>query len=193
MILIALVVIPSAQSVLGVQAKEEASKLAGAIRAMYGEAVLSKRTCRIVFDLEESTYWPECAQGRVRIGEKEESLRGARVEEDRRDFARTDLQAMAMQELERKTAFSPIEGRMVERRELPDDVYLDSVWSKHQPEVYTAGQAFLYFFPHGETERAYIYLARDEDDVFTVVVDPVTGRTRVYGERIEIPREELSR
>lgn len=82
---------------------------------------------------------------------------------------------------------------MVKKRELPDDVYFDSVWSQHQPEIYTAGTAFLYFFPHGETERAYIYLARDEDDVFTVVVDPVTGRTKVFGERIEIPRKELSR
>lgn len=192
-IAIALVVVPSAQSVLGIRAREEASKLAGAIRAMYSEAVLSGRTCRLVFDLEESAYWPECAQGRVRIGEKEESLRGVRVEEDRRGFARTDLQELAMEELESKSAFSAVESRMVKRRELPDDVYLDAVWAKHQPEVYTGGTAFLYFFPHGETETAYIYLARNEDDVFTVIVDPITGRTQVLGERIEVPREELAR
>lgn len=192
-IAIALVVVPSAQSVLGLRAKEEASKLAGAIRAMYGEAVLGGKTCRLVFDLEEGAYWPECAEGRVAIQEKEESIRGARVERDRRDMARTDLQAMAMQELESKTAFSPYEGRMVAKRQLPDEVYFESVWTRHQPEPYSSGTAFLYFFPHGETERAYLYLARDEDDVFTVVVDPVTGRTRVFGEKIEIPREELSR
>lgn len=193
MIAIALVVVPSAQSVLGLRTKEEASKLAGAVRAMYGEAVLSGKTCRLVFDLEESTYWPECAAGRVQIREKEESLRGARVEDDRRDFARTDLQAQAMAQLENHSAFSAHESRMVGRRELPEGIYFDSVWSRHQPEPYTAGQAFLYFFSHGETERAYIYLAREDDDVFTVVVDPVTGRTRVFGERIEIPREELAR
>ena len=98
-----------------------------------------------------------------------------------------------MEELENKSAFSAVESRMVKRRELPDDVYLDAVWAKHQPEVYTGGTAFLYFFPHGETETAYIYLARNEDDVFTVIVDPITGRTQVLGERIEVPREELAR
>lgn len=192
-IAIALVVIPSAQSVLGLRAKEAASKMAAAIRAMYGESVLSGRTCRLVFDLDERAYWPECAEGRVRIQEMEESRRGQRYEEERRDRARNDLQAQAMQEVEAKSAFTAFEGKMVRRQELPDGVYFDSVWTRHQPEPYSAGTAFLYFFPHGETERAYIHVARDEDDVFTVIVDPVTGRTRVLGERVEVPRQELRR
>jgi len=192
-IAIALVVIPSAQSVLGVRLREEASRLAGAIRAMYAEAALAGKTCRLVFDLDEGAYWPECAEGRVAIEQKEESLRGARIERERRSFARNELQEAAMQEIESRRSFNTHEGRMVARRDLPDDVYFDAVWTRHQPEPYGSGTAYLYFFPHGETERAYLYLARDEDDVYTVVVDPVTGRARVYGERIEIPREELRR
>jgi len=192
-IAIALVVVPSAQSALGLQTREAASKMAAAIRAMYGESVLSGRTCRLVFDLEEGAYWPECAEGRVRIVQMEESRRGQRYEAERRDRARNDLQAQAMQEIEAKSSFSALESRMVRRQELPEGVRFASVWTRHQPEPYTAGTAFLYFFPHGETERAYIHVARGDDDVYTVVVDPVTGRTRVLGERIEVPREELRR
>src|SRR5690606_4942757 len=65
--LLAAVVVPSIEAAFGVKTREEAGKVAGSIRAMYGESVLSGRTCRLVFDLESRAYWPECAQGRVAV------------------------------------------------------------------------------------------------------------------------------
>lgn len=191
-IAIAFVVVPAAQSALGVRTREATAKVAGTIRAMYGEAVMKGSTCRLVFDLEDGAYWPECAQGRVRIAAREEGIRGGRVEERKRDLPGTQEEKEAREEIEAKTAFSPHEGA-VKRQMLPEGVHFESVWAQHQTEPYTHGTAYLYFFPQGLTQKAYIHVGRDDDDVFTLIVDPVTGRTRVHGERIKVPEKELRR
>ena len=192
LVLVALVVVPSVEAAFGVRTREEAARVAGAIRAMYGEAVLSGNTCRLVFDLDDGAYWPECAQGRVAVIAREESLRGARVEEDDDDFSGTEEQEEARRQVMQRMAFSSYSSRLAPPRELPEPVVIDTVWTQHQTEPYTAGKAFLYFFPNGQSERAYVYVS-DEEDTYTIIVHPMTGRTRVVPERVEIPREELRR
>lgn len=182
----AMAVVPSIEGVMGVKTREEVGKIAGSIRAMYGEAALSGSTCRIVFDLDEGAWWPECGQGRVRVSRKEESRRGARVEEKARDLAVTDEEKAAREQVESKKAFSSREAALVPVRRLPEGTTFDGVWTQHQTETYTKGTAYLYFFPHGQSERAYIWVAHG-DDVYTVVVDPMTGRTKVAGEKLRVP------
>jgi hypothetical protein len=41
------------------------------------------------------------------------------------------------------------------------------------------------FEPKWDGFRALVF--RDGDDVYTVIVSPVTGRTKVVAERVEIP------
>ncbi len=57
---------------------------------------------------------------------------------------------------------------------------------QHQPERYTTGRAFIYFWPSGLTEEASIHLAQG-DDVFSLLVSPLTGRVKVAGERVDAP------
>lgn len=184
--MLAVVVVPSVQSAMGVKLREEAGKVGGAVRAMYGEAALSGRTCRLVFDLEEASYWPECAAGKATIQAKEESVRGVRVEEKVDDLLSGD-EDDELRRVEQRNAFSAFESGLAPRRTLPDGVEFQSVWTEHQEEAYVAGQAYLYFFPQGRTEEAYVYLT-DGDDTYTIIVNPVSGRTRAVAERVELPR-----
>lgn len=186
----AVAVVPSIEGVMGVKTREEVGKIAGSIRAMYGEAALSGSTCRLVFDLDEGAWWPECGPGRVRIARKEESRRGARVEEKVRDLAVTDEEKAAREQVDSKKAFGSHESALAPVRRLPEGTVFDGVWTQHQTEAYTSGTAYLYFFPHGQTERAYIWVGHG-DDVYTVVVDPMTGRTKVAGEKLRVPDREM--
>lgn len=189
--LVAMIVVPSVEAAFGVKTREEAGALAGAIRAMYAESALSGRTCRLVFDLENGAYWPECAEGRIAVAGREESIRGARVEDDE-EFNGTEEQEAAHREVEAKRAFAAFESGLAPKRQLPESVFLDTVWTQHQSEPYTGGTAYLYFWPNGQTERAYIYVA-DDEDTFTLIVNPMTGRSRVEPERIDIPSEAMRR
>lgn len=183
--MLAMVVVPAVQSAMGVKLREEAGKVGGTIRAMYGESALSGRTCRVVFDLDEAAYWPECAAGKVAIQKREESIRGARVVEV--DDLLAGDQDDEILRMEQRNAFSRFESGLAPRRSLPDGVEFEKVWTEHQEEPYVSGQAFLYFFPQGRTEEAYVYLT-DGDDTYTVIVSPITGRTRAEAERVELPR-----
>jgi len=187
---LAMAVVPSIEGVMGVKTREEVGKIAGSIRAMYGEAALNGSTCRLVFDLDEGSWWPECGKGQVRVSKKEESLRGARVEEKAKDLSVSEEEKAARAQVDERKAFGSHESALAPVRRLPDGTSFDGVWTQHQTETYTAGKAYLYFFPHGQTERAYIWVAHG-DDVFTVVVDPMTGRTKVAGEKLRVPDREM--
>ena len=72
---------------------------------------------------------------------------------------------------------------------LGSSVKFADVWVQHQPERYTTGKAFLYFWPSGLTESAGIRLAQG-DDVYTIVVAPLTGRAKVVNGRVDAPGEK---
>lgn len=190
LVLVAAIAVPSLEAVFGVKTREEVTRVAGSIRAMYGESVLSGRTCRLVFDLEEKAYWPECAEGTVRVAAKEESLRGQRVEEKARDFRGTEDEKQARSEVEAKNAFAAYGADLAPRRNLREGVSFESVWTQHQTEPYTKGKAYLYFFPGGRSERAYLHVG-DGSDTWTIIVSPATGRTRVLPEKVPVPSKEL--
>lgn len=68
---------------------------------------------------------------------------------------------------------------------IPDGVEIVSVRTEHDPAEITEKEASLYFFPQGRTQLAHIQLRKkgseDEEDGYTVIVEPLTGRVRVEG------------
>ena len=98
------------------------------------------------------------------------------------------LQDLAAQEKERVEAaatYAAFTSPEVPRRELPGSVRV-SVWTRHQRAASESGLASLYFFPQGFTERAMVFISQGSN-VWTVTVSPLTGKTAVIGERLEVP------
>ena len=65
---------------------------------------------------------------------------------------------------------------------------LFDVYTPRQREPYKKGKAYLYFFPDGHTERAIVRLSQD-DDFYTLLVSPLTGRVDVKAGKIEPDRD----
>ena len=189
------IALPSLESVTGARMRSAAGELAGSLRALYDHAALSGRTCRMAFDLDARTYWPECAQGAARISSvAEESRDGKRYvdataeqhEQERLEELQHDNPIEA--KLEAKTPFAKFQDEDVQRVQLPPDVAFAWIWTPHQTQKYTAGDAFVYFFPQGNAERAYVALAHG-DDVLTVALSPLTGKVRVDPGEDEVPKQ----
>ena len=189
--LVVFVALPSIEALAGVKAREEAGRISGAIRYMYGTSVLSGKVCRMVFDLDGRQYWAECTEGRFTLDrEKERSRSGQRIEEKDKPasgFGTKEAEEMRAQ-IEKKAEFSDFKSDDVQKRSLPNGANL-SVWVSHQRELYTAGRAFLYFFPQGHAEKAQIVVSNDHGTVYTVVVSPLNGRTKVVGEELPVPKD----
>jgi general secretion pathway protein H len=183
--------IPAVSNVARIQLRQKSGQLAGGIRSLYGSSAVLGRTCRLVFDLDAAAYWSECAQGSVRIAAEAERARNGTRETTREE----ELLATVAQrgdaiseedrtraELARKSAFAPTND--IPKTELGGSVRFADVWVAHQPEAYTAGKAFLYFWPSGLTETAAIHL-KQVDDTNTLLVTPLTGRVRIVRGRVE--------
>ncbi|HSP78686.1 MAG TPA: prepilin-type N-terminal cleavage/methylation domain-containing protein [Myxococcaceae bacterium] len=195
-------------SITGAKAKASASELVGVIRSLYDTAALSGKTCRLVFELadprneeEPSRYRAECANSGVTTSrDREEQLRedSRELEEERRDSRRNytrrdngqpgldELLAQEEERVESAARFSAYTAEMLEPRELPEGVTV-SVWTRHQREAVEKGVAYLYFFPQGYTEKAHVYV-RQGENVWTLVISPLTGKVSVVGEALEVPR-----
>ena len=185
------VAIPALSAVTRAQLRQKTGQLAGGLRSLYGAAAIAGHTCRLVFDLDDGAYWSECSKSNVRISrEGERSQNGARVatrEEELLQETKTEglsEEERARLELLQKSAFAPSPD--IPRTELGKAVRFTDVWVQHQPERYASGKAFLYFWSSGLTEEASIHLAQG-DDVFSLLVSPLTGKVKVVGERVDAP------
>jgi len=202
--LLMMAVVPSIEGVTGVRAREAAGKMTGVIRYMYNQSALSGQPCRMVFDLDQKAYWAECTQGHfVLNSEREEARDGAKsddsAEQERLDralqdsstFGLSEDDAAAMQAEKKRildqAEFADFTDDTVGKQQLPKDVDL-AVWVDHQRDKYTKGKAYLYFFPQGYTERAQIYLSTG-DNFYTLKVSPLTGKVKVAGEELELPKD----
>jgi general secretion pathway protein H len=185
------VAIPAMSAVTRAQLRQKSGQLAGAIRSMYGAAAIAGHTCRLVLDLDDNSYWSECAKSNVRLSrEGERSQNGARVttreEELQQEAQRENLSDEEKERLAlaQKSAFGA--STDVPRTELGGTVKFTDVWVQHQQERYSSGKAFVYFWSSGLTEEASIHLAQG-DDVFSLIVSPLTGKVKILGERADAP------
>ena len=200
-------VVMSVGALTGARAKEASTELAGTIRSLYDTAALSGRTCRLVFNLpapkdEETavTWRAECAKaGATASAKRDDELKDAqkslkdKVAEDPR-FRRLDsdeaptLQQLQEQEknrVEESAKFSDFSSEDVVEKTLPANVKIE-VWTNKQRLAAKSGVAYLYFFPQGYTERAQVWV-RQGDNTWTLTISPLTGKTKIHNEDLEVP------
>jgi general secretion pathway protein H len=195
----------------GARAKESSAELAGTIRALYDSAALSGKTCRLVFELpakdsEDATvkYHAECAKGGVTAAANREDEQRAAAKTDKkkrddssdtrfRSFSSDDqgpnlqeLMAREKNRVEDSAKFAAFASEDVIERSLPSGVQVE-VWTSKLKTPVKSGVAYLYFFPQGFTERAQIYV-RQGKNVWTLAVSPLTGKTVIHADALELPR-----
>jgi len=205
-------VVITAGALTGTKAKSSAAELAGVIRSLYDSAGLRGKTCRLVFQLPTAKqegpvrYWAECAAGNVTTSRARDEL----LQQDRQKLAELasrpqsspptarptssstyqpnlqDLMAQERDRVEAAARFSIYTAPEITARQLPSAVKL-SVWTKHQREAVSSGIAYLYFFPQGFTEKAMIFVGQGSN-VWTISVQPLTGKAIIVGEQLEVPR-----
>jgi len=74
-------------------------------------------------------------------------------------------------------------------RELGAGVDLAQVQTEHDDNPVTSGRGYIYFWPGGLTERAYVQLKRagGGEESLTVIVSPLTGRTKIEKGLVDMP------
>jgi general secretion pathway protein H len=186
------IAIPALSNVTRVQLRQKTGQLAGGVRSLYGGTALAGHSCRLVLDLDAKAYWSECAEGAVQLAREGEQATGGKRELTREEELLADAreggdeQEQMKLTLARKSAFKVSSD--IPRTQLGGSVRFLDIWVQHQPERYTGGKAYLYFWPSGLTERAAIHLAQG-DDVNTLLVSPLSGKVRIVSGRVDAEGE----
>jgi general secretion pathway protein H len=175
---------PALGSLTGANARQAAGELAGAMRFMFDTAALRHETCRIALDLDARAWWAECAPSAVGVARDEREAR--REQEDEEALARRfpDEKNADARRLLARTKFGSFADRLVERRELPGSAGFGKVHVEGRAGA-EEGTTFVHFFAAGQAQRAFVPIV-DGKNVYTVVIEPFTGRARVVVGPVEV-------
>jgi general secretion pathway protein H len=178
--IIAAAAVPALRGVTGANARQAAGELSGSLRYLFDTAALRHVTCRMALDLEDRSFWAECAPRSVTLSKEEEPSRRQRELEERfpdeRDPDRRRLMA--------QTAFGAFEDRLAGKRQLPGNTRFGPVRVEGRRQPVEEGIAYVYFFAGGQAQRAFVPVV-DGDTTYTVTLEPFTGRARVVHGPVE--------
>lgn len=165
--------------------------ITAASRYAYNRAIARNTTVRLVFNLRE---------GLMSFEESEIPVTLARIGDERREFshdqaegdvadddsAGVDPWAAAHARLADTihptfgaSPFEGLEGAHYGPRPLGGGIRISRLYTPHEEEYRDDGVGHIYFFPHGQTENAVVWVTDSGDRTFSVELHPLTGRTRV--------------
>lgn len=172
---------PALSSITGANAKKAAGELAGSMRFLFDVAALGHRTCRLAIDLDARTFEAECtppgvaATGPAAGDEDDEDL-GLRFSDESDPEIRRVLG---------RSQFGKFKDRLLRETELPGSAKFGPVHLEGRREAVETGPVYVYFFPGGRAQRAWVPVV-DGKHVFTIVTEPFTGRARVVLGKVEV-------
>jgi general secretion pathway protein H len=188
--------------------------LSGAIRYLFDRASTTGKYHRLVIDLNEGRYWAEVSDDKFYVPREAESVvdRRRREEEDAKEDAEDKRKTEKRDELlgggsyEYTGSFDPSKvevgdfrpkrARFAAFKETAlkpvtlkkGSIKIAGVYTPRLTDEVVAGRAYIYFFPMGQTEPAIVHLSDPDGETFySIVVHPLTGRTKIYNEYIKPP------
>ncbi len=168
---------PTVGTVTGANVRKASAELAGGMRWLFDTGAMRHETCRLALDLDARAYWAECAPGAAAVArdpERTEDLArrfsGEKSEEVRRLLARSE--------------FGAFEDVLLKKRELPGSAAFGEVHVEGRRGT-SEGTVYVHFFPGGRAQRAHVPVV-DGNHVYTIVLEPFTGRSRVVPGKVEV-------
>ena len=172
--------LPAVASISGANAKKAAGELSGSMRALFDTAALRHATCRMAIDLKARAYWAECAPGPTGVANKDD-----RADDEELALRFPDESDPDIRRILAASTFGEFKDRLLARRELPGKTAFLPVRLEGRRDAQETGTAYVYFFPGGRAEKAWVPLSEGKN-IYTVVTEPFTGRTRVIPGKVGV-------
>ncbi|MCB9665915.1 MAG: type II secretion system protein [Alphaproteobacteria bacterium] len=192
-LLMTVILVPSLSAVLMLEQRNAARKLALVYESLQHEAILRNRTFRVVYNLTEGTWHVEHGDAGATVfstskarEEFEDDVRGEdfdRLSSDQQDIVR------------RQASFQQV--GTVGTVKLPDGTVFKSVYTPQYDEPVERGErhddddgpqiVYSHVFADGTAEYTVVQIVDEEDDDegFTISVDPLSGRVEMVGELLD--------
>jgi len=173
--------------------KAGAGKLGGAMRYAYNRAVTHGTTVRVAFKLAGNAFSIEEAHAGVLLATRKDKEEKRAFNEQGAVVDAVDPWASAEARIKQPdkptvgaSPFGPLtnyDGEPSKRYtniSLGKGVEFKKLIVAHEPEPKTEGEGAVHFFPGGRGEHAYIELSDGREGVYTVELQALTGRVKIY-------------
>jgi general secretion pathway protein H len=167
-----------------------ATLVGSAVRLGIARANTSGHAGRLTLDLDHGRILLEEASGSTMLREKKAVAGGAQAATDAEQKVKAETDRILAGPHAPRARFHPIASfaDSPQGRELGKGVEIAQVQTEHDDMPVTTGRAYIYFWPGGVTERAYVQLKRvGGADAMTVVVSPLTGRSKIEKGLVDMP------
>lgn len=192
---LAVVLVPSVSSIFELRQRKAAKDLVLLYQQLHDEAVLRNATFRVVYDLRNNSYKVEVTEGGALVYSSAEQRERLEKERERLLTYMSDEEKAAR--ARREQPFQELQGHFRTSFELPRGVRLQGVYTPQYERMITvddvkegeegSGTVFSYVFANGFTERTLVWFVDERDPTkgWTVEVEPLSGRVRLYGELVD--------
>jgi general secretion pathway protein H len=177
--------------------RRSAVMIASAVRVAYGHANATSRVVRLVFNFDKRTVAIEESSGQLWLA-KNDRTGGAQAATDAERKAIDEAESILKGPHAARPSFRPLKvfafsvekgmtGKALER-----NIRFLQIETGHQDDVVKSDQAYLYFWPGGQTERASVQLSiagsTVDADVVSLVVSPLTAKVEMKRGKWTMPR-----
>jgi len=164
--------------------KAEAQRIAGMFKYLYDESVVQKKYFRIAFNIDEKSYRAESSNDSFLIAMEA----GA---DTKSKYSKTAPAPDASPDAATFTEES--EDRLLKTKTFEVGVKYKDIQVMHAKEPQTSGVVYGYIFPNGWVEPIIINLTDEEEEsVYSLEINPLTGRARIRSEYFQAKEEDLN-
>lgn len=177
--------------------RRSAVLIASAVKVAYSHANASSHVVRLVFNFEQRTVGIEESEGQLWLA-KNDRTGGAQAATEAERKAVEESDAILKGPRAPRPAFKPatVFGFSTKKekpvKELERSIGFLQIETAHEDEPVVKDQAYLYFWPGGQTERAAIQLSAGRSmfdaDVITILISPLTGKAEIRKGKVSMAR-----
>lgn len=182
--------------------RSDAGRLAGAIRYVFTLSAAQNKYYRLVISIDDGRYWAEYSDNpfllsleRTKVidgaaDKSEEEARKARREREKESLGGFTA-APAIPRMP-EPGWTKVKGTdSLDEIKMGSSTKIEGIFTTHQTDLFTQGEAQIYFFPGGRMESFIIYLSDGKDNTYSLEGMPLTGKVQIHEEKIDIPPEYM--
>lgn len=183
--------IVSINNVTSADMRSAASQVSSALRYLYNYSALTSRYCRFGIRLQENSYSVECSDTPFYLKKTKLVVAGDEVKRDEEGSQEGgNLEDLSQSLFKTPQAqFVELKSRFLRSTTLKGGIYFDSLIVSHIDGRVFKGNEYIYFFPGGLTENAFVYLSDQKQNIYTIRLYSLSGRVEVFNKFVE-PEEE---
>lgn len=186
------VLMPSIANFFLLDQHRAAKELSLLYEQLHDEAVMRNVTFRIEYDLLSGRYQVQAAESGALIFDNPRAREEWMENEERRERSMNEEELAAHKK--RQANFAKLEARFKTDFELPDGSMFGGFYTPQYEEMVKPRdldednpKVYSYVFPNGQSEHTVIWIVTegDEDNGYTIEVEPLSGGVKLHGQLIE--------